>query len=152
MRQLSAAERNIKAATLRSVRAAGGVEAAAGFVRVGKTQLANYYNPNETECFVPVDVAMQLDDLAGYPHITEALSAAATPMMRKSHDPHVLLAVLLKEAGELGSAVSQALADGTICPREAASIVKEGTDLKEACQRLIDMASTVQARKAKVMA
>lgn len=146
MRQLTPSEMSIKAATMRSIVASGGLEAAAMFVRVGKTQLANYYSPNETECFVPADVAMQLDGLAGYPHILESMQAASTHPNRKPHDPHVLLAVLLKEAGELGSAVSQALADGTICPREAAAIVKEGSDLKEACQRLIDMATTVQAR------
>lgn len=152
MRQLTQAEMSIKAATMRSIVASGGLEAAALFVRVGKSQLANYYNPNETECFVPVDVAMRLDDLARYPHIMEAMQAAANPVQRKQHEPHTLLAALLKEAGELGATVSQALADGNICPREASAILKEATDLKEACQRLIDMASTVQARKAKVTA
>lgn len=146
MRQLSQPERNIKAATARSIRQAGGLEAAALFVRVGKTSLANYYNINETECFVPIDVALHLDELAGYPHITEAMTAAVNLPVRKQQDPHGLLASLLKEAGELGSVVAQALEDGTICPREASAIIKEATDLKEACQRLIDMASTVQAR------
>lgn len=152
MRQLSAAEMSMKAATMRSVVGAGGLEAAALFVRVGKSQLANYYNPNETECFVPVDVAMKLDELAGYPHILEAMQAASRPVKSKEHEPHILLAALLKEAGECGATVSQALSDGSICPREATAIIKEATDLKEACQRLIDMASTVQARKARAVA
>jgi hypothetical protein len=152
MRQLSPAEMSIKAATLHSIRAAGGLEACALFVRVGKSQLGNYYNPNETESFPPADVALMLDKLAKYPYITEAMQAASSPPKHKDHEPHTLLAALLKEAGECGATVSQALSDGNICPREATAIIKEATDLKEACQRLIDMASTVQARKAKVMA
>lgn len=132
--------------------AAGGLEAAAAFLDISKTQLGNYYDPNMPSCFIRADLVPPLDELAGYPHILEAMQAASSPPKRKQHEPHTLLAALLKEAGELGATVSQALADGNICPREASAILKEATDLKEACQRLIDMASTVQARKAKVTA
>jgi hypothetical protein len=151
-RQLSQSEISIKAATKHSIVLAGGLEAAELFVRVGKSQLANYYNPNETECFVPVDIAMQLDELACYPHILEAMQAASSPSKRKPRTLHTLLANMLKEAGELGTSFSTALEDGSICPREATDITKEAMDLKEACQHIIDEAATVQARKAKVMA
>jgi hypothetical protein len=151
-RQLSQPEISIKAATKRAIVAAGGLEAVELFVRVGKSQLGNYYNLNETECFVPIDIAMQLDDLAGYPHIMEAMQAASSPPKRKPRTLHTLLANMLKEAGELGTSFSAALEDGSICPREATDITKEAMDLKEACQHIIDEASTVHARKAKVTA
>lgn len=94
MRQLSQSEMNLKAATARSIHAAGGIEAAAMFVRVGKTRLATYYNPRETECFVPVDVAIKLDELAGYPNIAEAVTVGrGKPTQRRMNRRVIHLAI-----------------------------------------------------------
>lgn len=143
--QLTPQQLAIKGATRRAIDAVGGLEAAATFVRLKKSHLHRCCSVNEPTCFAPLDVAQVLDEHAGYPYIAEQM-LKFQPARRTHKDPHELLSSLLKEAGELGSVVSDALADGRICPREATAIIKEATDLKEACQRLIDMASTVQAR------
>lgn len=143
--QLSQTEQSLKAATFRAVRKVGGVEAAAQFVRVGKSALATYYNQNHTDCFAPLDVAATLDEQAGYPFIAEALKMAFNPVLGDVGNPHKLLGKMISESGELGALFSDALSDGRICPKEAAQIKKEAEDLKAAAQRIIDMASALEA-------
>lgn len=71
---------NLKRATAEVVRGAGGVEAAAGFCRVGKSTLSDAQNPNKEDCFLAIDVAFDLEPLArersGWPHLTRAMCAA----------------------------------------------------------------------------
>jgi hypothetical protein len=54
----------------------GGIDAAATCTRVERSQLSNYGTPNGDK-FVPADVIMDLERVAGTPHITSALATAA---------------------------------------------------------------------------
>lgn len=58
----------IKTATQAVIRAVGGVDAAASFVRVGRSQLSDYQN-RHSQSVVPVDVAIEMDRCAQEPII-----------------------------------------------------------------------------------
>lgn len=145
MHQISPSEKSVKAATFKAVQKIGGIEAAAEYIRVGKSSLATYYSVHHPENFVPADVAITLDEQAGYPFIAEALTRAFKPIIGDTTNPHKLLGRMISESGELGAIFSNALSDGRICPKEAAQIKQEAEDLKAAAQRIIDMATALQA-------
>lgn len=148
MHQLSQPEKRIKAATFRAIKSIGGIEAAAEFVRVGKSALHTYYSVHHPECFAPLDVASDLDEQAGYPFIAEALQQAFSPIANKPTNPHELLSRVIAESGELGALFSASLADGHVCPDEAARIQKEAEDLKAAAQHIIDKMAALQVERA----
>ncbi|WP_267396973.1 MULTISPECIES: hypothetical protein [unclassified Sphingomonas] len=58
---------------------AGGLEAAEGFCRVGKSTLARYYSlaPADAECFAPIDVVRDLERLVGEAPVTSHLCVEA---------------------------------------------------------------------------
>ena len=64
----------LKTMALRLVLGAGGLEAAASVTRVGKTQLALYYDQHRPDCFMPVDVVAALQRAAGADHMTAELA------------------------------------------------------------------------------
>lgn len=73
----------LKVATAAMIKGVGGFEAAAGYCRIGKTQLqvqADHRNPANASQFVAVDVIADLEPLArerdGWPHVTRALATA----------------------------------------------------------------------------
>lgn len=55
----------LKSAVRRSRKVAGPRDAIAEQTRVGSTQIANYEDPRQADCHIPIDVAMDLDELAG---------------------------------------------------------------------------------------
>jgi len=65
----------IKTATQAVIRAVGGVDAAASFVRVGRSQLSDYQN-RHSPSVVPVDVAIEMDRCAQEPIILAAMALA----------------------------------------------------------------------------
>ncbi|MFT8778437.1 MAG: hypothetical protein ABF893_17540, partial [Gluconacetobacter liquefaciens] len=65
----------IKTATKQVVSAVGGIDAAASATRVGRSQIADYYNRNSPQV-VPADVAVALDQCAEHPHILSAMAHA----------------------------------------------------------------------------
>lgn len=67
--------RKIKTATQAAIKVVGGVDAAASFVRVGRSQLSDYQN-RHSQSVVPVDVAIDLDTSAQEPFILAAMALA----------------------------------------------------------------------------
>lgn len=63
----------LKQASKRLIRACGGLEAASLVTRVGHSELARYYDPEE-KLFIPVDVAADLEAISCNPLVTQSLA------------------------------------------------------------------------------
>jgi len=71
----------LKAGTRRACEQAGRLEDIAERTRVSKAQLSKYGDPKEPGAnFVPLDVAADLDAMAGAPLLARALAALATTL------------------------------------------------------------------------
>jgi len=127
---------NLKRATAEMLKGVGGLEAAAGFCRVGKTILGDNQSINKPDSFVALDVIADLEPLArdrdGWPHVTRALAAAMGFVLVKLPDAPATNADLLsligrhaKEGGDISQAVCKALADGIVRRPEAREIRAE---------------------------
>lgn len=115
---LTPEKQGLKRAQLQLVQAVGGFEAAAGFCRVGKSQLHNATSVNDAITFLPADVIADLEAVTvgtvGHPVVTRylasrqgfelfALPAAATAagVAGASVCWHAMLARLAKEGGDV---------------------------------------------------
>jgi hypothetical protein len=139
----------LKRATAEMLKGVGGLEAAAGFCRVGKSVLGDAQNPNCPDRFVTVDVVADLEPLArereGWPHVTTMLcrlmGGAFVPLPQGEIGREDLigsLARLAKENGDIATAICAAVADGKIEPAEAAAArvqVAEGQQVLAAMDR-----------------
>lgn len=126
----------LKAATAETIKGVGGLEAAAGFCRVGKSVLGECQSINHPERFIAVDVIADLEPLArdreGWPHVTRALctlmggtfvglpEAAITRI-----DLLGSLARLSQENADISTKLCAALADGVCQPAEASKVRDE---------------------------
>lgn len=123
------------------VRAAGGVEAAAGFCRLGKSQLSDVGNVNISDKFMPLDVIDDLEAVTagtpGWPQVTRALARRRgfelVPMPEASDveiDWLQHIAQLSKEAGDVVSKLAANAAGGiTAAEIKRAEIVREFDEL-----------------------
>lgn len=108
----------LKAATRRTVRAAGGVEAASLSTRVGMQRLSSYQRPHEPD-FMPIDVAADLTAESGDLSIVTALAQLlGCVLVRLPQHPegeetpwHRTLADLASRTSDVMRRLSDALAD-----------------------------------------
>lgn len=118
-----------KFATQETIKGVGGLEASAGFTRVGKTVLGDAQNINCPERFLAIDVAVDIEKLArerdGWPHITRWMCAQmggtfvplpkAVPVAR---DLIGTMGLVAREAADVTQAICAAVADGHLERRE----------------------------------
>ena len=109
-----------------------GLERAATFVRVSKSTLHRYIDPQHDEQ-MPIDIAATLEAVARICPVTEWLAANAgmtllpvglapdTPIARD-------MAKVGEEIGDLFRAFGEAIADGAIDPKEARTMLRETDD------------------------
>lgn len=127
---------NLKRATGEMLKGVGGLEAAAGFCRVGKSALGDNQSVNKPESFVALDVIADLEPLArdrdGWPHVTRALAATMGFVLVKLPDAPASNADMLtlvgrhaKESADVSQSVCMALSDGSVSRREAGNIRTE---------------------------
>jgi hypothetical protein len=127
---------NLKRATGEMLKGVGGLEAASGFCRVGKSALGDNQSVNKPESFVALDVIADLEPLArdrdGWPHVTRALAAAMGFVLVKLPEAQATTADLLnlvgrhaKEGSDVSQAVCKALSDGIVRRREASEVRAE---------------------------
>jgi len=126
-----------KAATRRSVRMVGGSVAASKDLRVDQGRLSNYGNPNSA-LYAPVDVAFDLDRLAGDHVILRAWADLCGFDLvdrdidaKVSHDLTTAAGQVARESGELISATIEAASDGKVTPTEVRAIDEAAADLQE---------------------
>lgn len=126
----------LKAATRRACEQSGRLDDSAERTRVSKAQLSKYGDPKEPGAnFVPLDVAADLDAMAGDPVLARALAAVAgydlVPMSAMpATDTHLgHLGSIAREAGEVMAGLADSLADGTVTPAEALQLDKDAAEL-----------------------
>jgi hypothetical protein len=134
---LTDAQHALRAATRRAIKLAGGPVAAAKDLRVDQGRLSNYGSPDGS-LYVPIDVAFEVDQLAGDPVILRAWAdlmgfelVARNADAAATRDLTVAAGQVARESGELISATIEAAADGAITPREARAIDEAAADLEE---------------------
>lgn len=140
--QPSPAQRHHKRLTRRLIAAVEGVEAAATYCRIGKSQLSDCCNPN-IAAFLPSDAIEDLEGAAGDPILTRHLARAAgcrlVPLPDLPDDEDGLMQSLAEITGELGDlahAIRDALADSHVSPREGVAALDQLEDLDQASARL----------------
>ena len=127
---------NLKRATGEMLKGVGGLEAASGFCRVGKSALGDNQSVNKPESFVALDVIADLEPLArdrdGWPHVTRALAATMGFVLVKLPDAPASNADMLtlvgrhaKESADVSQSVCMALSVGSVSRREAGNIRTE---------------------------
>jgi hypothetical protein len=121
--------RALKDATQEAVEKAGGCAKAGGETRVGPSYLSRYGNVHEA-MFAPVDVAAELDALAGEPVIARALAALSGYQLVKmtaANDAqtfHRHLATVSERAAGAVADLARALEDARVSPEESRALHK----------------------------
>jgi len=120
------------------VETVGGVDAASGFCRPGKTALAQYYSlsPADADRFAPIDVIVCLEAVAGEPIVTRYLAAEASALVvpiaaqaASCADLFRLMGEKCRESADLNEHLLTSLADHDFNEREAAEAVRKMDDL-----------------------
>ena len=138
---------HIKDQFFRLIEACGGMDKAATHTRVGKTALYNYANRNQADAFPPADVIQDLEFIAGYPYVSEAISRSQgfiTVDIRDdipNFDVTKSMAEMAKEYSDVFAKTGMALSDGTMTPAEAAEVLPE---IAEAAQTLMQFERMVR--------
>jgi hypothetical protein len=122
----------LKRATAEMIKGVGGLEAAAGFCRVGKSVLHEAQSINCPDRFVAIDVVADLEPLArdreGWPHVTRALChqmggvfVLVPNRIAGREDLIGSVGRLAKEAADVTQTICAAVADGQIDGGEIAA-------------------------------
>jgi hypothetical protein len=113
------------------VREVGGLEAATSITRVGCSQLADYYNPHKPDVFAPMDVVLDLEDVAKKQLVTEVMARLGGSRLTgagRAADTQPSLtqtvAAIIGRSGQVNQAVGVALSDGQITPDEAPELIQ----------------------------
>ncbi len=131
----------LKAATRRATQEAGTLAHVAERTRLDASRISKCGNPNEHE-FLPIDVAMDLDALAGDDRILRAWAEMRGYDLRKIErgvaveDMARHVGAVGKESGELISEMCIAVADGKVTPAEALRIEEAAEDVRDNVTRL----------------
>ncbi|MDR6182086.1 phage regulatory CII family protein [Asaia bogorensis] len=112
----------IKTATQSVIRAIGGIDAAASFTRVGRSQLSDYQN-RQCPCVIPADIAIEFDACAQQPIILSVMASqlgyTLLPIDLGEGCAATSMAEVCSTVGATMSATMKALADGRIDQHEA---------------------------------
>lgn len=87
----------LKTGTRLLLRDLGGIDAAAACSRVGRSLWSDYARPH-SDRFIPVDVVIDAEAIAGTPHVTAAMARA---------QGYELVPLLARPRGELGDALAR---------------------------------------------
>ena len=122
MTGLTLPQAHIKRATRDLVDSVGGGERGAGFCRVRQQDLSDYGNRNSPARFMPLDVVRDLEGVAPWPIVTEALAREAGFQLFKlpaagagaaaGGDWPALLARFAHEGGEVMAKIATHALDG----------------------------------------
>lgn len=120
---------------------AGGLDAAAACVRVGRSRLAEYY-ALDGDAFAPVDVVARLEAIVGRPLVTAELARRAGCALEPLGGGalgriDVLLARVGAEVGQVNAAYAEALADGGLCAADRARLAREAAEARNALDALL---------------
>lgn len=140
----------LKAATRRATLEAGTLADIAKNTRLDAARLSRCGNPSESE-FLPIDVAMDLDALAGDDRILRAWAELrGYDLVKDERGVRVesmarRVGAVGKESGELLSEMCGAIADGKVTPLEAERIESAAEDVKDNVVRLQEDCRRIRA-------
>lgn len=130
----------LKSAVRRSRKLAGPRGAISEQTRVGSTQIANYEDARQADCHIPIDVAMDLDELAGEDVILAQMAALKnyrlTPCdpIASCSDMKCQTASFLKEAGEALTSLSP----DNMTPNQLDEAISEVQDVVSICWGMLN--------------
>ncbi|KAJ03023.1 hypothetical protein JQT66_10030 [Sulfitobacter mediterraneus] len=124
-----------------------GIEPACEVTGKSKATLGRYYsdNPEHADRFMPIDAVAQLEEAAGYPHVTVALAELRGVALNfedrranseRSGNVNSDVIALSQRFALLMAEYQQSIEDGQISVNEAKRLLKETTLLQ---QVLVDM-------------
>ncbi|WP_336946698.1 phage regulatory CII family protein [Asaia sp. HN010] len=148
--------RQIKTATQAAIQAVGGIDAAASFVRVGRSQLSDYQN-RHSPSVVPVDVAVELDKCAQQPVILSVMASQLgfmlLPIDLGDGCAATSMAEVASTVGDTMNATMRALSDGKIDQHEAMDLAHRLNDvIRVTSIALQDMQSLAYPERSKAAA
>lgn len=126
------------------VEAAGGLDAAAMFCRLGKSQLQRCYDRNTPDAYAPIDVVDDLEEVTraapGWPHVTRLHArelglllldppASAAPT---ADNLMAALARASREHSDIATGLLEALQTGVVDPEERQRLRLEALESAEA--------------------
>lgn len=119
----------LKAGTRLLTRDLGGIDAAAACSRVGRSLISDYANP-ASDRFIPVDVVIDAEAIAGTPHVTAAMARALgyelVPLLaRPRGELGEALARISTGVGSLFATVASAFADGALSEQERDALARD---------------------------
>ncbi|MGD9766803.1 MAG: hypothetical protein AB7U62_04095 [Pseudolabrys sp.] len=141
----------LKAATRRACEAAGPLATISTQTRVDAALLSRYGNP-DVETFAPIDVAMDLDALAGGDHLLRAWAELRGYKLSRS-DQHAAdeaeaivrhLAPVAKELSDVLGELANITAE---TPAAAARVEKEVAEAEDVLRKLTRACRAVRARR-----
>lgn len=128
--------RALKTATRLLVQAVGGLEAAASASGAGTSRLAAYYDPNSEDDFAPIWAIADLERVAGRPYVTTVLARlqhhALLPLPTAQGEVGRAIGQVLCNAGRVGKAAAEFLADGKLDDSERARLADKLAELSRA--------------------
>lgn len=146
----------LKRATGEMIAGVGGLEAAAGFCRVGKSKLSENQSINCPESFAAVDVVADLEPLArnrpGWPHVTRFLCqqmggafVALPSAANAGGDIHAAAGVHAKEASDVTARLLAAAAQGPMTREivQRNELVREAREAVEASVQLLALIEAI---------
>ena len=129
----------------RAAKLGGGAASVQHMTRVGEADLSRYGAPDQDDRHCPIDVAVELDRMAGGPVIVAAMaSMLGYRLVAEARGAGADLCLrevgrITSESAEVVSAILDAMSDGRLCEADRRRINME---IEEACRVL----RTVQAR------
>lgn len=141
----------LKAATRRACEAAGPLATISAQTRVDAALLSRYGNP-EHDAFAPIDVAMDLDALAGSDHLLRAWAELRGYQLvsrdeQQHEDAQAIARHLAPVAKELSDVISEIANAASETPASAARIEKEVAEAEEVLRRVTKTCRAVRARR-----
>jgi len=141
----------LKNAMRRACDQTGTLDEIAQHTRIGKASLHRCYSIAKAaadEQFCPLDVAADIDRLAGAPINLRALAnmegyeiVARAPSLA-TDTPAAHLAHIAREVGDVVASLAAAVADNNVTPREARALLKEAAEAETA---LLDLCATLRS-------
>lgn len=119
----------------------GGIDAMAGFTRVGRSQLDSYSNRFVPK-FAPIDVVLDAEKIGQTPHVTTALARAqGYELVRVENRGADRLAVELarigRDIGDLFANATTLLAGGKVSDKERLALIADLDDLGRASREAV---------------
>lgn len=141
----------LKTFTRQLIHAVGGLDAAASCCRVGRSSLSTYQD-HASDQFMPVDVVLALEQVAGQPILTGAMARLQgfSLALPEAAAPDVALAVaaVARHAGEASARFLEANADGRIDHQERGELLRAAEQLSQSADAMkAAVAATVPALK-----